>query len=233
MTLLPIRLGAMALVWQHPVFSNPTLLHFALTNVNFCCLLQAHSLIQPAHHAPLCHSSCHDPRGSLAMPLLPSITSATGKGAKSTIWKRRDGGKVRWYYFFFSLCHIYLPSTVPKVCQSHSTQMLWVPDLEKWLADLSASNPGWGTRLCKIGGVWDLSPPKCFTSSQPTLGMGKTSLASLWNRERSRKTEQFSARNNQGLELWNQDVSSLCLCHWRMATRMDAREELVQARVPL
>lgn len=227
MTLLPIRLGAMVLVWLHPVFFNPTLLHFALTNIKFCCLLQEHSLIQPAHHAPLCHSSCHDPRGSLGTLLLPSITSATGKGAKPSIWKKGDEERGRWHYFFFSLCHIYLHSTMPKVCQSHSMQVFWAPDLEKWMADLSASNLGWGTRFCKIGCLKDLSPPKCFTPSQPTHGMGKTSLTLLWNRRGSRKTG-----TTKGLELLNRDESSWCLCHWRMTMRMDGREEFAQARSP-
>lgn len=128
---------------------------------------------------------------------------------------------MRWYYFFFFLCHIYLPGTMPKVCQSHSMQMLWDPDLENWLADLSASNPGWGTRLCKIGCLQDFSPPKLFTSSQPIHGMGKISLAFLWNRNRAERQDSL-----------NRDVSSLCLCHWRMTTRIDCREELVQPRSP-
>lgn len=111
MTLLPIRLGAMVLIWQHPVFFNPTLLHFALTNVNFCCLLQAHSLIQPTQHAPLCHSSCHDPRGSLGTRLLPSITSATGKREKLNIWKKGDGEK--WDGITFSSSFVTFISTAP------------------------------------------------------------------------------------------------------------------------
>jgi len=119
MTLLPIRLEAMVLIWQHPVFSDSMLLHFALTNVNFCSLLQARSLIQPAHpRSPSVRSGCLDlggqpgeRRSRLLLALqqgryqnLPSETKETGK-------------KKMVLLFLLSFSHP-SPSTVPKLCQS-------------------------------------------------------------------------------------------------------------------
>lgn len=118
MTLLPIRLGAMVLIWQHPVFSDPMLFHFALTNVNFCSFLQAHSLIQPAHHAPLQHTvAAVIQEGSLGTLLLPSISSATRKAAKLTTETKEMGKNEVVLIFLLSFLHL-PPSTVPKLCQS-------------------------------------------------------------------------------------------------------------------
>ena len=118
MTLLPIRLGAMVLIWQHPVFSDPMLLYFALTNVNFCSLLQARSLIQPAHHAPLQPAAAAvTQEGSWARCCCPPLALQQGRQQNLPSETKEMCKNEVVLLFLLSFSHL-TPSAVPKLCQS-------------------------------------------------------------------------------------------------------------------
>lgn len=96
----------MVLVWQHPVFSNPTLLHFALTNVNFCCLLQAHCLIQPAHHAPFVTAAAMTPEAVWPRHCCPPLLLQQGKEQNLPSGKKEMGKSEVVLLFLLSLSHL-------------------------------------------------------------------------------------------------------------------------------
>lgn len=144
MTLLPIRLGAIALIWQHPVFSNPMLPRFALTNVNFCSLLQASSSVAMITQ-----------EGSLNMP------SVTRKVAKVTFWNKEGGKNKVVLTFVLSLAHLLAtPQPWQSCCCCSSFRCLWVWPVEvvgtSWCFTSSM-------RPCKTRWPKDFLLPRCFT----------------------------------------------------------------------